>query len=89
MSSVSEIISWRLCDIDFEARHINIRRLKKGFSTVHPLIKREKLALKNWLAIRKNWLAIIKKFSYKKKLASYKENWLTVRKNWLAIRKIG
>ncbi|MEW9809757.1 MAG: tyrosine-type DNA invertase [Candidatus Symbiodolus clandestinus] len=52
---VSEAISWRLSDIDFNTSHIYIHRLKKGFSTVHPLIKREKTALKNWLGVRESY----------------------------------
>lgn len=50
---VSEIISWKLSDIDFEAGHIYIKRLKNGFSTIHPLIEREKKALRAWMEVRK------------------------------------
>lgn len=52
---VSEIISWRLSDIDFNAGHIYIKRLKNGFSTVHPLITREKKVLKTWLQVRETY----------------------------------
>ncbi|CNL10773.1 tyrosine-type DNA invertase [Yersinia proxima] len=49
---VSEINSWRLCDIDLDEGHIHIHRLKNGFSTIHPLFKKERKALHAWLNIR-------------------------------------
>lgn len=52
---VSELVSWKLSDIDFDAGQIYIKRLKKGFSTVHPLINREKKALQCWLNIREKY----------------------------------
>ena len=46
---VSEISSWRLSDIDIEGNNIYIHRLKNGFSTVHPLYRRERKSLMLWM----------------------------------------
>ncbi len=48
----SEICRLRISDIDLKAKCIYIHRLKKGFSTTHPLLNKEVQALKNWLSIR-------------------------------------
>ena len=49
---VSELRFLKVSDIDFSGQRIAIRRLKNGFSTVHPLQPREHLALKQWLVKR-------------------------------------
>ena len=46
----SEICRLRISDIDLAARCVYIHRLKKGFSTTHPLLDKEIYALKRWLA---------------------------------------
>ncbi len=51
----SEICRLRISDIDLAARCVYIHRLKKGFSTTHPLLEKEIHALKRWLAIRSSW----------------------------------
>ncbi|EPV8391287.1 tyrosine-type DNA invertase [Klebsiella aerogenes] len=48
----SEICRLRISDIDLRSKCIYIHRLKKGFSTTHPLLNKEILALKRWLNIR-------------------------------------
>ena len=48
----SEICRLRISDIDLASRCVYIHRLKKGFSTTHPLLNKEIHALKRWLAIR-------------------------------------
>lgn len=48
----SEICRLRISDIDLRSKCIYIHRLKKGFSTTHPLLNKEILALKRWLDIR-------------------------------------
>ncbi|MGR7562582.1 tyrosine-type DNA invertase [Klebsiella aerogenes] len=48
----SEICRLRISDIDLRSKCIYIHRLKKGFSTTHPLLNKEVLALKRWLDIR-------------------------------------
>ena len=45
----SEICRLRISDIDLAARCVYIHRLKKGFSTTHPLLDKEIYALKRWL----------------------------------------
>ncbi|WP_411368296.1 tyrosine-type DNA invertase [Escherichia coli] len=51
----SEICRLRISDIDLKAKCIYIHRLKKGFSTTHPLLNKEIQALKNWLSIRTSY----------------------------------
>lgn len=51
----SEICHLRISDIDLNAQCIYIHRLKNGFSTVHPLLPKEIIALKKWLNIRINF----------------------------------
>ena len=46
----SEICRLRISDIDLKAKCIYIHRLKKGFSTTHPLLNKEVQALKNTLS---------------------------------------
>ncbi|HGY4933620.1 TPA: tyrosine-type DNA invertase [Klebsiella aerogenes] len=48
----SEICRLRISDIDLRSKCIYIHRLKKGFSTTHPLLNKEIQALKSWLDIR-------------------------------------
>lgn len=51
----SEICRLRISDIDLKAKCIYIHRLKKGFSTTHPLLNKEVQALKNWFSIRRSY----------------------------------
>jgi type 1 fimbriae regulatory protein FimB len=46
---------WRLSDIDIEGNNIYIHRLKNGFSTVHPLYRRERKSLMLWMNKRKQY----------------------------------
>lgn len=48
----SEICRLRISDIDLRSKCIYIHRLKKGFSTTHPLLNKEIQALKRWLDSR-------------------------------------
>ncbi|UWA56353.1 tyrosine-type DNA invertase [Klebsiella aerogenes] len=48
----SEICRLRISDIYLRSKCIYIHRLKKGFSTTHPLLNKEIQALKRWLDIR-------------------------------------
>lgn len=64
----SEICRLQISDIDLGSKSIYIHRLKKGFSTTHPLLNKEIQALKKWLNIRtsyphsdKEWLFLSKK----------------------------
>ncbi|HDY3603562.1 tyrosine-type DNA invertase [Klebsiella michiganensis] len=51
----SEICRLRVSDIDLQSKFIYVHRLKRGFSTSHPLIHKEIEALKRWLAIRETY----------------------------------
>lgn len=52
---ISELLKLRLSDIDLSTRTLNIRRLKNGFSTIHPMIPCEVTLLELWLEARQNW----------------------------------
>ena len=46
---VSEACGMRLSQVDTESRVLHVARLKKGFSTTHPLRTDELRAIKAWL----------------------------------------
>ncbi len=52
---ISELLDLRLHDLDLTGGRISIRRLKNGFSTVHPLMPDECDAINEWLAVRQKW----------------------------------
>ena len=49
---VSEVCNVKLSDLDIEGRVIQIHRLKNGFSTIHPLTKKECEQISLWLSER-------------------------------------
>ncbi|PIJ84282.1 integrase [Erwinia sp. OLTSP20] len=49
---VSEACSLRLSDVDLKGGSLYIRRMKNGFSTVHPLLREEIRAIRAWLRVR-------------------------------------
>lgn len=50
---VSELCSLKVSDVDINGCTIHVGRLKNGFSTIHPITKKEELdSLKEWLLIR-------------------------------------
>lgn len=52
---VSEIINWRLSDVDLVSNSIYIHRLKNGLSTIHPLYPIERDALCDWIIKRSTY----------------------------------
>lgn len=52
---ISEALDLSYRDFDMGSGRINIRRLKNGFSTVHPLEDDEREALDAWSRERANW----------------------------------
>lgn len=54
---ISELLDLRYRDFDLIEGRINVRRLKNGFSTIHPLMPDERLAIECWSKVRKNWYA--------------------------------
>lgn len=52
---ISELCALRLSDIDIGARSLYVRRLKNGFSTIHPLTREELPLLMAWLLDRETW----------------------------------
>jgi len=53
---ISELLNLRFDDLDMTEGRINIRRLKNGFSTIHPLLEDEREALSTWCRERANWM---------------------------------
>ncbi|EIH97577.1 type 1 fimbriae regulatory protein FimB [Escherichia coli 96.154] len=51
---VSEACNLRLSDMDLQGKCLYIRRMKSGFSTIHPLLIDEIKAIKRWLKIRES-----------------------------------
>ncbi|WP_159567100.1 tyrosine-type DNA invertase [Budvicia diplopodorum] len=49
----SELLSLRMSDLDLRGGTLNVRRLKNGFSTVHPLLVEEIKVIKKWLSVRR------------------------------------
>ena len=49
---ISELLGLTVRDIDLEGGSIFIRRLKNGFSTVHPLLPDEQHMLEQWMSCR-------------------------------------
>lgn len=54
---VSELLDLHYRDLDLIEGRINIRRLKNGFSTIHPLHPDELEAIECWTQIRFSWKA--------------------------------
>ncbi|EBB8605154.1 TPA: tyrosine-type recombinase/integrase [Salmonella enterica] len=52
----SELLGMKLSDLELSGRRVQVRRMKNGFSTVHPLLKEEVKVLRRWLDIRKGVL---------------------------------
>ncbi|MEL5558919.1 tyrosine-type DNA invertase [Serratia ureilytica] len=51
----SELTGVKITDLDLLSNRIYIRRLKNGLSTIHPLLSREILLLKEWLMKRSEY----------------------------------
>lgn len=54
----SELLDLRISDLDLRYGTLNVRRLKNGFSTVHPLLAREIKVIKAWLHVRKSTVCV-------------------------------
>ncbi|WP_336219671.1 tyrosine-type DNA invertase [Citrobacter amalonaticus] len=52
---ISELLDLHYRDLDLNEGRINIRRLKNGFSTIHPLRFDEREAVERWSLERANW----------------------------------
>ncbi|MHC0025518.1 tyrosine-type DNA invertase [Enterobacter vonholyi] len=52
---ISELLSIKLCDIDLISKQIYVRRLKNGFSTIHPFDEKEFSIIQQWLEVRKTY----------------------------------
>ncbi|NOJ99179.1 tyrosine-type recombinase/integrase, partial [Corallococcus coralloides] len=54
---ISELLNLHYRDLDLSEGRINVRRLKNGFSTVHPLRFDELEAIERWTRVRAGWKA--------------------------------
>ena len=52
---ISELLDLHYRDLDLNEGRINIRRLKNGFSTIHPLRFDEREAVERWSQERADW----------------------------------
>lgn len=52
---ISELLNLHYRDLDLSEGRINIRRLKNGFSTIHPLRFDERDAIERWSQVRAGW----------------------------------
>ncbi|GKX58661.1 tyrosine-type DNA invertase [Leminorella grimontii] len=54
----SELLDLRISDLDLRYGTLNVRRLKNGFSTIHPLLAREIKAIKAWINVRRSTMSV-------------------------------
>ncbi|XXD08263.1 type 1 fimbria switch DNA invertase FimE [Klebsiella sp. R445] len=54
---ISELLDLHYRDLDLTEGRINVRRLKNGFSTIHPLRFDELEAIERWSQVRVGWKA--------------------------------
>ncbi|MDI6539864.1 tyrosine-type DNA invertase [Pantoea ananatis] len=80
---ISELLSIRLCDIDLISKQIYVRRLKNGFSTIHPFDDKEFKIIQVWLDVRKTYSCAIRSdflfLSDRQPHLSRKQAWAIIR----------
>ncbi|HCI8546437.1 TPA: type 1 fimbria switch DNA invertase FimE [Klebsiella pneumoniae] len=54
---ISELLDLHYHDLDLHEWRVNVRRLKNGFSTIHPLRFDEREAIERWSLVRAGWKA--------------------------------
>ncbi|HBX0720919.1 TPA: tyrosine-type recombinase/integrase [Klebsiella pneumoniae] len=54
---ISELLDLHYHDLDLYEGRVNVRRLKNGFSTIHPLRFDEREAIERWSLVRAGWKA--------------------------------
>ncbi|HBV8478443.1 TPA: type 1 fimbria switch DNA invertase FimE [Klebsiella pneumoniae] len=54
---ISELLDLHYHDLDLHEERVNVRRLKNGFSTIHPLRFDEREAIERWSLVRAGWKA--------------------------------
>lgn len=52
---ISELLSITLSDIDMMSKQIYVKRLKNGFSTIHPFDDSEQEVIENWITVRDSY----------------------------------
>lgn len=52
---ISELLSLHIHDVDLETRQLYARRLKNGFSTIHPFDEHEAVIIRQWLVARQSY----------------------------------
>ena len=57
---ISELLDLHYHDLDLHEGRVNVRRLKNGFSTIHPLRFDEREAIERWSQVRAGWKAAAK-----------------------------
>ena len=54
---ISELLDLHYHDLDLHEGRVHVRRLKNGFSTIHPLRFDEREAIERWSLVRAGWKA--------------------------------
>ena len=57
---ISELLDLHYHALDLHEGRVNVRRLKNGFSTIHPLRFDEREAIERWSQVRAGWKAAAK-----------------------------
>lgn len=52
---ISELLGLEFRDLDMTGGRMSVKRLKNGFSTIHPLQSDERQALEKWICVRAVW----------------------------------
>lgn len=83
---ISELLAIKISDIDLVSKQIFVRRLKNGFSTIHPFDEKEFNVIKHWLNIRESYPhALQSKFLF----LSDRHGCLSRKQAWSIIRECG
>jgi len=83
---ISELLSLKLSDIDLNSRQVYVRRLKNGFSTVHPLRGNEYHSVSDWLSVRESYVGAA---SSQHVFLSERGASLSRKQAWYIIKKCG
>lgn len=83
---ISELLALKTSDININAGQIYIRRIKNGFSTIHPFGSHEKSIIQNWMNTRESYPSA--KNSDRMFLSEYGTT-LSRKQAWFIIKKCG
>ncbi|HCQ6744628.1 TPA: tyrosine-type recombinase/integrase, partial [Escherichia coli] len=82
---VSEVCALRLTDVSLQDRCLHIKRMKNGFSTIHPIQSDEVRILKAWLKVRSSLPGAESQWLF----VSRQGGGLTRQRVWQVIKRLG